>query len=53
MEKKTVKELEEAIAELQSRWPKHSVKPEMWQQLEGLEEQLEKAKAEAEEEKQL
>ncbi len=46
MENKRVEELEEAIVELKLRWPKHSVKPVMWQQLEELEEQLEKAKAE-------
>jgi ubiquinone/menaquinone biosynthesis C-methylase UbiE len=42
-----VNEIEAAIAELKSRWPKHSVPPRMWQQLEDLEEQLEKAKKEA------
>ena len=47
MESNRVKELEEAIAELKSRWPAHSVKPKMWQQLEELEEQLEQAKAES------
>ncbi len=46
MDEKRVKELEEAITELKSRWPKHSVKPEMWQQLEDLEEQLEQAQKE-------
>ncbi len=51
MENKRVKELEEAIAELKSRWPKHSVKPIMWQQLEELEDQLEKAKTELKDEK--
>lgn len=51
MESKRVEEIEEAIAELKSRWPKHSVKPMMWQQLEELEEQLEKAKAELKDEK--
>ena len=46
MDEKRIKELEEAIAELKSRWPKHSVKPAMWQQLEALEEQLEQAQRE-------
>ena len=38
------KELEEKIAELKTRWPAHSVPPSMWQQLEELEDELEKAK---------
>ncbi len=38
-----IKELEDKIAELKSRWPRHSVKPAMWQELEALEEALEKA----------
>lgn len=42
-----MKQIEEAIAELKSRWPAHSVPPRMWQQLEDLEEQLEQAKKEA------
>ena len=42
MDSKRVKELEEAIEELKSRWPKHSVPPKMWQQLEELEDQLER-----------
>ena len=41
------KELEEKLADLKSRWPAHSVPPSMWQQLEELEEELEKAKREA------
>ena len=39
-----VKEIEEKIADLKARWPPHSVPPAMWQQLEELEDQLEKAK---------
>jgi hypothetical protein len=46
LDSERVKEIEEAIAELKSRWPAHSVPPHMWQQLEDLEEQLEKAKRE-------
>ncbi len=46
MEKERIEEIEEAIAELIARWPPHSVKPIMWQQLEALEEKLEQAKAE-------
>ncbi len=39
-----IKQLEEEIADLKARWPAHSVKPSMLQQLEGLKEALEKAK---------
>ena len=39
-----IKQLEEEIADLKARWPVHSVKPSMLQQLEELEEALEKAK---------
>jgi hypothetical protein len=38
-----IRELEEKITELKSRWPPHSVKPAMWQELETLEEALERA----------
>ena len=38
-----IKEIEAKIAELKSRWPPHSVPPRMWQELEALEEELEKA----------
>ncbi len=47
MDNERVKQIEDAIAELKSRWPAHSVPPRMWQQLEDLEEQLERAKGEA------
>jgi len=47
MENEQIKQIEEAIAELKSRWPAHSVPPRMWKQLEELEEQLERAKREA------
>jgi ubiquinone/menaquinone biosynthesis C-methylase UbiE len=43
----SVKQLKDAIVELKARWPAHSVPPKMWQQLEDLEQQLEKAKKEA------
>ena len=46
MDIKHVREIEDKIAELKSRWPAHSVPPNMWQELEDLEEQLEKAKKE-------
>jgi hypothetical protein len=39
-----VKEIEEEITDLKARWPAHSVPPSMWQQLEELEDELEKAK---------
>jgi hypothetical protein len=41
-----VRQIEEKIAELKSRWPKHSVKVAMWQELEALEDELEKAQRE-------
>jgi hypothetical protein len=44
MSKKTVREIEGKIADLKARWPAHSVPPSMWQQLEALEDELEKAK---------
>ena len=39
-----IKEIEDKIADLKARWPPHSVPPSMWQQLEELEDELEKAK---------
>jgi hypothetical protein len=42
--KDKVKEIEGKIADLKARWPAHSVPPSMWQQLEELEDELEKAK---------
>jgi len=39
-----VKEIEERIADLKARWPAHSVHPSMVQELEDLEDELEKAK---------
>jgi hypothetical protein len=42
--KETVREIEEKIADLKARWPAHSEPPSMWQQLEELEDKLEKAK---------
>lgn len=44
MTEETIEEIEAAITELKSRWPAHSVPPHMWQQLEDLEEKLERAK---------
>jgi hypothetical protein len=39
-----IKEIEDKIADLKARWPAHSVPPSMWQRLEELEEELEKAR---------
>jgi hypothetical protein len=39
-----VEDIEAKIADLKARWPAHSVPPSMWQELEALEEELEKAK---------
>lgn len=47
MENAKVRKIEEKLAELKARWPAHSVPPHMWQELEDLEEQLEKARKEA------
>jgi nicotinamidase-related amidase len=44
MDQGKVKEIQDKIADLKGRWPKHSVPPRMWQELEELEEALEKAK---------
>ena len=41
------KELEARLADLKGRWPAHSVPSSMWQELEELEEELEKIKKEA------
>ncbi|TRZ90103.1 histidine kinase [bacterium] len=46
MNTEKVKEIEEKIADLKARWPAHSVRPSMWQELEDLEEELKKAKGE-------
>jgi len=40
----SIAELERQIADLKARWPAHSVAPSMLQQLEELEEALEKAR---------
>lgn len=39
-----IKELEDKLADLKARWPAHSVPPSMWQELEELEEELEKVR---------
>lgn len=47
MENERVREIEDKIADLKARWPAHSVPPLMWQQLEELEEELERAQKES------
>ena len=47
MKEDRIKELEERIADLQARMPAHTPRPHMLIELEELEEELEKAKAEA------
>ena len=42
MSSERIEELEKQIAELKSRWPAHSVPPTMLQQLDELEEALER-----------
>ena len=44
MSEDKVREIEDKIADLKARWPAHSVPPSMWQQLEELEDEMEKAK---------
>jgi hypothetical protein len=44
MSEDKVTEIEDQIADLKARWPAHSVPPSMWQELERLEEALEKAR---------
>jgi hypothetical protein len=39
-----IREIEEKITDLKARWPAHSVPASMWQQLEELEDELEKAR---------
>ncbi|MBT3188365.1 MAG: histidine kinase [Anaerolineae bacterium] len=47
MKNERIKELEEKIADLKKRWPAHSVPPALLQELDDLEEELEKAQREA------
>ena len=42
-----VRRIEDEIAELERRWPAHSVPHRMWDELERLEIELEKARQEA------
>jgi hypothetical protein len=45
MSNERIEELEAQIAELKRRWPAHSVPPTLLQQLDDLEEELERALA--------
>jgi hypothetical protein len=51
MSSRRIEELEKQIEELKSRWPAHSVPPTMLQQLDELEEELERELKKATEEK--
>ncbi|MDO8473480.1 MAG: histidine kinase [Dehalococcoidia bacterium] len=44
MNPKHIRGIEDKIVELKARWPAHSVPPSMWQMLEDLEEELERAR---------
>ena len=44
MDREKVKELEDRIAELERRWPAHSAPPNMYEELERLEAELEEAR---------
>ncbi|MBC8249583.1 MAG: histidine kinase [Anaerolineales bacterium] len=50
MSSERIEELEKRIAELKRRWPAHSVPPTMLQQLDELEEELERELKKATEE---
>jgi len=50
MSSERIEELEKRIAELKRRWPAHSVPPTMLQQLDELEEELERELRKASEE---
>ena len=45
MNTEIIRELEKKIEELRSRLPAHSIPPAMFQELEDMEDQLEKARA--------
>ena len=51
MSSERIEELEKQIAELKRRWPAHSVPPAMLQQLDELEEALERERREASEQR--
>ena len=50
MDSERIRELEKQIAELKQRWPAHSVPAAMLQQLDDLEEELEREQKKASEE---
>jgi hypothetical protein len=47
MDEMKVREIEQKIAELEKRWPAHSVPTGMWEELEELEFQLRQAQEES------
>ena len=47
MSNERIKKLEKQIVELKRRWPTHSVPPSMFQQLDELEEELEREQEKA------
>lgn len=51
MEHRSIEEIEADLEDLKGRWPAHSVRPHMYQQLEDLEDELEQAKKRAAEER--
>ena len=51
MDNKRIQELEEKIADLEKRWPAHSVPPAMVQELDDLEEELAEANKQVHQEK--
>jgi len=51
--RKTIEELEQRMADLKARMPKHSTPPSMLMELEDLEEALERAKSDAAAEEQV
>lgn len=44
MDAQRIKEIEARIAELERRWPAHSVPPNLWEEMERLENELEEAR---------
>jgi len=39
-----IKEIEDRIVDLKARWPAHTVPSSMWQELEALEDELDRVK---------
>lgn len=44
-----LRRLEARLADLKARWPAHSVRPAMWMELEDLEEEVSRLRAELQE----